>query len=1339
MRFEEGSIMTLWPNRRSWLSRATFWVATLTCLTIAAVEVRGRLAYTATLSRLQEAINTQGNGRPLQRKDAQSLFSSAPAQRQIEVQQNSVQVLSWYSFVRDYTIRLSWTTSGDFVALETGRIAAQSPPNTAPWDANDEPPAPVPDESDPQQLARERVATMLARSRENSEAERAFADVVLPDSHAFDVQTTKAVQEMFDANPRLPLPAQPAGPPVAGSSEAEKEWYRKLYVVSYEKFGSHNPKWDRGAAAFLSEAAQVLAEDSADSAVAAKVVEPGAALVQSGCDDPLVQMACAALFGRVSPEKRNTFREEAFDRFRDSRYPLERVLRITLPLAGRLHWTRLIHAYRKRSADLDQDGILGSDPDPAVRRYLLRACHRGVYWSNYLEMREFLEAVYSVPQFDPWLKAMLSARYFSELASGRVDFNSDAVRGKGRDARHWIMPMDQYAVRYRHSLSAQAFFLDAWRLDPRFPEPAYGVLQESSLRRTISRDYSLRAENELPIAATDGPETGLSGTSVAETMRFWFDQVVRAQFDLMPAYQQMLLALQEETTPSEQVDGMLAFGRECLATERFDTPVPNVLLTVVNSLRPLAKDDGILQLPGVYEDCRKVVAGYLAAARSDRDRNALKSQAACLAVRSRRFDDARRQLAELGDLADVAVFNAQGVDLAEVRRSLNEKHVNHLIFPELDHGVAGLAFGGDEDTLLTADGDARRVTQWSLKDQTSTGVFLQEDDVATAVAASPDGKIIATAGVNGTVILWDAETRAVKRALAHEATVRVLQFSRRGDFLATSTGAGEGNGGTVRVWNTATGEERARRTAADARFHSIAFVGDETVLALAGGSILGQFKGAPGEISLWDFEGDRIVKTFQLFASLTLSVAASRDGRFLAATGLGYQLFGAQEYFPTEIRLVDLKQEGEVVRTLTLPTGGIAALSFVGNGEILATAGPDNVIRLWSVPAGRMLAEFSGHQFTVSGLAISPTATRLASVDTSGTLRIWKLAGPETASQAAGKLLEFPFHQVVRIAVTDGGQFVATGDRDAGVIFWDRASGWHPSEVFAVHDRLCLRDFDISPDGTSLVLVGETMHTDRFLPDEKKGGVIQLWDISRRTIIKQLDGHKQMVLCARFSPDGKILATGGLDGKVILWNVGTGRSFDWGELTEHVGMVASLGFSPDGKTLATGDRQSAGNAPQAYGTVKLWELPGDPYAAGIRLTSRQTLKPFEPFGVVAVSFSPTGKSLLVFDMQHGFIYDVASGKRILEAHDRKGAYSLDGDRLITVSGDQVRIWNPSANQLPQEYRVPAAGTWTAITPTPDGRHFLAAAQVKGRIVVWDATTGTVLERLSEALGEAGDK
>ena len=91
----------------------------------------------------------------------------------------------------------------------------------------------------------------------------------------------------------------------------------------------------------------------------------------------------------------------------------------------------------------------------------------------------------------------------------------------------------------------------------------------------------------------------------------------------------------------------------------------------------------------------------------------------------------------------------------------------------------------------------------------------------------------------------------------------------------------------------------------------------------------------------------------------------------------------------------------------------------------------------------------------------------------------------------------------------------------------------------------------------------------------------KLWDAARGRELLTFKGHSDQVLWAAFSPDGRRVVTGSLDGTAKLWDAASGR--DLLTLKGHHAWVSSVAFSPDGRRIVTGSID---------GTARVWEAAG---------------------------------------------------------------------------------------------------------------------------------------------------
>ena len=225
---------------------------------------------------------------------------------------------------------------------------------------------------------------------------------------------------------------------------------------------------------------------------------------------------------------------------------------------------------------------------------------------------------------------------------------------------------------------------------------------------------------------------------------------------------------------------------------------------------------------------------------------------------------------------------------------------------------------------------------------------------------------------------------------------------------------------------------------------------------------------------------------------------------------------------------------------------------------------------------------------------------------------------------------------------------------------------------------------------------------------------VWLWNPTTGDQLRQLTGHTDDVLSVAFSPDGLTLAAGDEGGMVRLWNPTTGQQVH--QLAGHTGRVLSVAFSPDGRALATGGDD---------GTVRLWNpTTGDP----IRQLTGHT-------DYVSVAFSPDGRALATgsFDGT-ARLWNPITGEQMsqLTGHISRVwsvAFSPDGRYLATGSDDgTVRLWDPATGD-PIHRLTGHTGGVRSVAFSPDGI-YLATGSDDGTVRLWDPATGDPIRQLT---------
>ena len=218
---------------------------------------------------------------------------------------------------------------------------------------------------------------------------------------------------------------------------------------------------------------------------------------------------------------------------------------------------------------------------------------------------------------------------------------------------------------------------------------------------------------------------------------------------------------------------------------------------------------------------------------------------------------------------------------------------------------------------------------------------------------------------------------------------------------------------------------------------------------------------------------------------------------------------------------------------------------------------------------------------------------------------------------------------------------------------------------------------------------------------------------------RRLTGHSGPVQAVAYNPSGSLLASGGDDNSVILWDSATWQRVGL-PFYGHTSSVTDLAWSPDGATLASSSRD---------GSVMLWNV-----AAG--QLSRHLSERNSTGWVLSVAYSPDGQHLAAASASQVQVWDVSSGEVIQRYDGLSGTvysvgYSPDGS--IIAAGDSsglVLLWDAASGQ---EIRRLTAhqGAVFALTFSPDGRT-LASGGADNVVLLWDAASGDLLHTLTDA-------
>ena len=587
-----------------------------------------------------------------------------------------------------------------------------------------------------------------------------------------------------------------------------------------------------------------------------------------------------------------------------------------------------------------------------------------------------------------------------------------------------------------------------------------------------------------------------------------------------------------------------------------------------------------------------------------------------------------------------------------------------------------------------------------------------------ALALSPDEEVLAAAGFNGKVVLFDTRTREPigpplgasggldfspdgrLLAVAGRRSVKLIDVSNREAVREIDVGVYPGDPGLEPFVEA--------RFADDSRTLVVIQQSDGVELGPAYArrydTSAGEPLGPPVRIGssalsvpTVSSQRDRLVFN-QPDATLVVDAATlqvlrripvggytgglSPDGRSVA---LGAPNGG--------VSILDLRS-GELRTLKGRHEDRVHGLVFTPDGRTLMTRSDDGRVLVWDVESGRVRETLEGHAGPVPTFTLDEDGRTLYTGGLDDRIIVWDIAGDRRLARPfaepfrkSGLLLDYP----PPLAVSPSGETVAAGLPDGGIRMHDARTLRRLPDLPGLEDEpVWVSEF--SPDGETIAVTGESGTTE--LRDAASG----------RRVRPPLPGLGAPAQAMAFSPDGGRLAVADLDGNLRVVDLETGDV----ERTELPGFPIGMSFSPDGALLAIGQRDADSELRDADSLEVVGHLAN-------------------PTGDIDrwVRFSPDGSMLAVSsDAGYTQLWDVSSREPIgapLAGHEGwvyNAEFSPDGRMLATSSDDGVILWDVESRRA----LGPLPGRFSAVSArfSSDGRRLFVLHE-NGEAERWEVS------------------
>lgn len=607
-------------------------------------------------------------------------------------------------------------------------------------------------------------------------------------------------------------------------------------------------------------------------------------------------------------------------------------------------------------------------------------------------------------------------------------------------------------------------------------------------------------------------------------------------------------------------------------------------------------------------------------------------------------------------------------------------------------GVSRVIFS-PSGKLLLSSAVARTLNLWDVETDKEIRSFSDTEDNINTFAFSPDEAFFITGGWKGLLKMRNLETGAtIWTVKGHNDYVQRVVFSADGKIVVTGS-----SDKTVKIWNAATGQEIRTLAGSTEAVTGLTLSPDEK-------NILSASK--DGLVRLWDAATGGEIRAFQGKPGWTKAVAFSPDGKYIMA--------GNEK---TEITVWETAT-GREIKSFSIEPKSVSRVAFSPDARHVLTVGINRIFHLWDVFSAREIMNFTGHSILILDASFSPDGRYIVSGGQDRMIKIWEAKTGIQMKTFSGKA---SWIYAASFSPADARALSVSEDRS--IKLWDTETG---KQISSSRFRWIV---DSGEEKESYKYLKSIVKTAVFSSDGKsillrtegEKGAIIIWDPALEKV-KQFFIDAKFLLgqnAVQFSPDNKLIISGGGDKLVKIWDIAAGKELK--RFAGHEDDVNSVSFSPDGKyALSAGGRTWS----KKDNTIRLWEV-----ATG------KEIKKFEGHtdAIFSAAFSPDGKYIVSGGLDRTIrLWDVAAGRELKTLTGHTGTvssvvFSRDGKMILSACGDySIRLWNVATGKEIKKF-VGHSSWVNSASFSPDDKRIISGG-FDATTRIWDVASGKELAR-----------